>query len=278
METRSAIRHEQQQKMVNNSQEQPRRHPLIIIWGIVFTVLLMISLIIGQTLLNARFVNHEIMRSNISSTLMENVDGNLSQYGISTSALTDKESNKLITQAVTQIYSGKEINLNLQPIIKNVSDSASQAAASYGITASLPNSVTSSVGDELSQTINEQLNTTQIKQFTNAIVIAKAVDHTVMIISVIALGGLLLLATLKKSFVRSLSWICLWSTLIGYALIVGLRGMITQIGEHYPDFSSFTAQLGMDFNSQALNYWLILLLITIVLFSWRIVMKVLRKR
>lgn len=277
METRSAIRRKQQEKL-SSSSEKPHRHPLTIVWGTILVVLLMLSLMLNQTLLNARFVNHEISRSNLSSTLMETVNSNLSQYGISTTALSDKEANKLVTQAVDQVYSGKEINLNLQPVINNVGNSASQTAARYGISAEVTNSMTSDVSDEVASAINSQLNTSQVKQFTSMISIAKTVDHSVALISAIGLGIMILVAVLRKYFIRSFSWVGLWSSLITYVLILGLGALINQIGSNYPDFSSFTAQLGTDFHSQAIGSWLVLLIFTVILFGWRIVRGVLKRR
>ena len=277
METLSAIRRKQQEKL-SSSSEKPHRHPLTIVWGTILVVLLMLSLMLNQTLLNARFVNHEISRSNLSSTLMETVNSNLSQYGISTTALSDKEANKLVTQAVDQVYSGKEINLNLQPVINNVGNSASQTAARYGISAEVTNSMTSDVSDEVASAINSQLNTSQVKQFTSMISIAKTVDHVVALISAIGLGIMILVAVLRKYFIRSFSWVGLWSSLITYVLILGLGALINQIGSNYPDFSSFTAQLGTDFHSQAIGSWLVLLIFTVILFGWRIVRGVLKRR
>lgn len=277
METRSAIRCKQQEKL-SSSSEKPHRHPLTIVWGTILVVLLMLSLMLNQTLLNARFVNHEISRSNLSSTLMETVNSNLSQYGISTTALSDKEANKLVTQAVYQVYSGKEINLNLQPVINNVGNSASQTAARYGISAEVTNSMTSDVSDEVASAINSQLNTSQVKQFTSMISIAKTVDYAVALISAIGLGIMILVAVLRKYFIRSFSWVGLWSSLITYVLILGLGALINQIGSNYPDFSSFTAQLGTDFHSQAIGSWLVLLIFTVILFGWRIVRGVLKRR
>ncbi len=277
METRSAIRRKQQ-KSLSSGSAQPHRHPLVIVWGTILVVLLMLSLILNQTLLNARFVNHEISRSNLSSTVMETVNSNLSQYGISTTALSDKEANKLVTQAVDQVYSGKEINLNLQPVINNVGNSASQTAARYGISAEVTDSMTAGVSDEVANAINSQLNTSQVKQFTSVISIAKTVDHVIALISVIGLGIMALVAVLRKYFIRSFSWVGLWSSLITYALILGLGALINQIGSNYPDFSSFTAQLGTDFHSQAISSWLVILIFTVILFGWRIVRGVLKRR
>lgn len=209
---------------------------------------------------------------------METVNSNLSQYGISTTALSDKEANKLVTQAVDQVYSGKEINLNLQPVINNVGNSASQTAARYGISAEVTDSMTAGVSDEVANAINSQLNTSQVKQFTSVISIAKTVDHVIALISVIGLGIMALVAVLRKYFIRSFSWVGLWSSLITYALILGLGALINQIGSNYPDFSSFTAQLGTDFHSQAISSWLVILIFTVILFGWRIVRGVLKRR
>lgn len=277
VETRSEVRRKQnQQETTNKNQERPRHHPIFIIWGTLLVVLLMVAVTFNQTLLSTHFVDHEITHTNLSSTIMDTVDNNLSQYGISTSAISDKEANKLITQAVNQVYSGQEIELNLQPVLAGVNQSASQATEQYGV--ELPNSITSGVSNEISGAVNSQLNTPEVKQITNAISIAKIIDHLLVVISLIGLVVMVLIAVLRKFFSRSFSWIGLWSVIIVYALVNIFGQLIIQIGKQYPDYSSFTAQLSTDFHTQALNYWLFLLVLTLLLFIWRIFSRVLKRR
>ena len=138
--------------------------------------------------------------------------------------------------------------------------------------------MTSDVSGEVASAINSQLNTSQVKQFTSMISIAKTVDHVVALISAIGLGIMILVAVLRNYFIRSSSWVGLWSSLITYVLILGLGALINQIGSNYPDFSSFTAQLGTDFHSQAIGSCLVLLIFTVILFGWRIVRGVLKRR
>ncbi|MCD7113982.1 hypothetical protein [Limosilactobacillus fastidiosus] len=277
VEKRSEVRRKQnQQEKTNKKQERPRHHPLFIIWGVLLVVLLMVAVTFNQTLLSTRFVDHEITHTNLSSMIMDTVDNNLSQYGISTAAISDKEANKLITQAVNQVYSGQEIDLNLQPVLGGINQSASQAAEQYGV--ELPNSITSGIGSEISGAVNSQLNTPEVKQIANAISIAKNVAHLVMVISLIGLGLMMLIAILKKNFSRVFSWIGLWSVIIVYVLVIIFSQLIIQAGKRYPDYSSLTAQLSTDFHAQTLNYWLFLLVLTLLLFIWRIVSRFLKKR
>jgi hypothetical protein len=270
VETRSALRQEREEKKQQKEKPVKRRHPAFIIWGTVLLTLLTLSMILNQTILNARFAVHEITTSNLSTTLMDNVNQGLSQYGISSNVISSSESNKLIKQAVNQVYSGKEINLNLQSEVNNVGDSVSQAAAKYGISASIPSSVTSEAGSNISNAVNSQLNTPQVKQLTNGITIAKTVDHIVMIGSLIGLIVMAIMALPGRHLLGSFSWIGLWGTIIVYALILGLSAIISQVGAQFPDYSTFTAQLATDFQSQAQNIWIVLLIITIILFLVRI--------
>lgn len=279
VESRSAIRREnKRQEKQKNNQEPVRRHSVFIVWGTILVALLMTALILNQTILSSKFVKHEITHSNLSETLMDNVNSGLSRYGVSTGAVSEHEANKLITQAVDQVYSGESIDLNLQPVLGDLNNSVSQAASQYGITGQLPSSVESNINSGISNTVNQQLNTPQVKQFTGAISIAKTVVHFIMLVSSIGLILMLLTSILKKHVIRSFSWIALWSSILLYGIILGLRGVVTAIGAHYPDYSSFTAQLATDFYSRSTNYWLILLILTIALFCWRITIKVFRGR
>ena len=103
--------------------------------------------------------------------------------------------------------------------------------------------MTSDVSDEVASAINSQLNTSQVKQFTSMISIAKTVDHAVALISAIGLGIMILVAVLRKYFIRSFSWVGLWSSLITYVLILGLGALINQIGSNYPDFSRSPSEI-----------------------------------
>lgn len=240
-------------------------------------VLLMLSLILNQTILNAKFVTNEITHSDLSSTLIENINGSLSQYGISTSAISKREANRLITQAVDQVYAGKKINLDLEPVVSGLDNSVSQAAAQYGIEGQLPNSVSSGISSTLSASINNQLNTPEVEQFTSIISIVRTVNHLIMIISVLVLLFLIILTVLRRNFVQVFSWIGLWGTIIGCLLIMGLAEMIVQLGSLYPDYSSFTAQLATAFRSQALHLWLIILVLTILLFGYRLLIRFIKR-
>lgn len=240
--------------------------------------LLMLSSVLGQTILSARFVSHEINNSSLSSTLMNTVNTNLSRYGISTDVISTKESNRLINQAVKQIYSGKPINLNLQPVTSSVGNSVSQAAAEYGISANIPSSITSGVNSSLSTAVNNELNTSQVKRLTNGISIAKMVNHIVMIASLIALVVMVIMAVIQRHLLSSFSWISLWGTVVVYGLIWCFASLIAQIGAQFPDYSSFTAQLAGDFQTAARGSWLILLLSTVILFGLRLGRKLLQGR
>ena len=99
-----------------------------------------------------------------------------------------------------------------------------------------------------------------------------------MIGSLIGLIVMAIMALPGRHLLGSFSWIGLWGTIIVYALILGLSAIISQVGAQFPDYSTFTAQLATDFQSQAQNIWIVLLIITIILFLVRIGGRVVKRQ
>lgn len=80
-----------------------------------------IAVLLNATVLDADFAADELADSPISTQLQEEVNGSLSEYGVSGSLLTTKETHRLVRQAVKQVYAGKSIKLDLTNVEKDCS-------------------------------------------------------------------------------------------------------------------------------------------------------------
>src|SRR5699024_11994507 len=69
--------------------------------------------------------------------MLNQVNSSLIQYGISTSVLKKSDTDKLINQAIDQVYAGEKINLDLSPIVNNVGTSVNSQLAQYGLSTSM---------------------------------------------------------------------------------------------------------------------------------------------
>ena len=82
--------------------------------------LLGLALLVNSTLLNVNFVKEEVTSSSLESVMLSQVNSGLTQYGISTSVLKKSDTDKLINQAIEQIYAGEKINLDLSSVVNSV--------------------------------------------------------------------------------------------------------------------------------------------------------------
>lgn len=214
MTTRSELRAQRQE---TEAVEEPvtktpaRHHFLFRLWGIICLTLLALGLLLNVTLLNPNFVK-EITSSSLESIMMSQVNSSLTQYGISTSVLKKSDTDKLITQAVDQIYAGEKINLDLSSVVNSVSSSVDSQLAQYGLSTSmLPAGSSSAVTNNINSIVNSQLNTPEVSQLITGIKIAKT---SVNIILVICLISLVLL------IIRGYGNDILLKTLAGFALLL----------------------------------------------------------
>jgi membrane-anchored glycerophosphoryl diester phosphodiesterase (GDPDase) len=114
--TRSELRAQRQEKVeksVEKSIEETpkKRHFLYCLWGVICVTLLGLTLLINSTLLNVNFVKEEVTSSSLESVMLNQVNSSLTQYGISTSVLKKSDTDKLINQAIDQVYAGEKLIL-----------------------------------------------------------------------------------------------------------------------------------------------------------------------
>lgn len=274
MVTRSELRAQQQaaqEKQDEQSSPAPvkQHHKGFILGGVIVLTLLFVSLLMNMTVLNSRFVIHEATNSVIEDNLVSQVNGGLEKYGISSSVLTKKDTNKLIKQAVNQVYAGKRIKLDLTPVVKHVGTSASNELSQYGIEVNIPSQVTGGVAAELNAEVNSQVNTPAVTTFIDDLKVAKTACNLVEVIS-----GLILLVLVGWSLIdhhlwQSFSWIGLWTLVVGTVLVQISRQLVLQAAQDEPDYTSLIAQVMNDFTGRADALLGLLLLITVILFVGR---------
>lgn len=138
MTTRSELRAQRQEKVEKPIEETPKKRQfLYCLWGVICVTLLGLTLLINSTLLNVNFVKEEVTSSSLESVMLGQVNSSLTQYGISTSVLKKSDTDKLINQAIDQVYAGEKINLDLSPIVNNVGTSVNSQLAQYGLSTSM---------------------------------------------------------------------------------------------------------------------------------------------
>lgn len=242
----------------NISYPKKRLNPLAIVFDAIIITFLFASLILSHTLLSERFAKNEVANSTLSSVMVNLVSQNLSQYGIPTSQIPESQVNKLLKEAVGDIYEGKSIELNLEPILMSTESTITKQAAQYGINATVESDTLQSANKTASDTLNSQLNTPQVSAFITGLGVAKTINWIVLIVSGIITGLIIIRSILKRQIFAKFFWICLISSIIVYILIIGLVTGLTEVGSSYSDFVSFTSQLSTDFQTSAQKIWYIL--------------------
>lgn len=257
MKSRSEI-HQQS----NVGYPKRRLNPLTIIFDAIIITMLFASLILSQTLLSERFAKHEVANSTLSSVMVNLVSQNLSQYGIPTSQIPESQVNKLLKEAVGDVYEGKAIDLDLEPILTSAESTITKQAAQYGIAATLESDTLQSANKTASDTLNSQLNTSQVSAFITGLSVAKTVNWIVLIISGVITGLIIIRSILKRQIFAKFFWVGLISVILVYLLIIGVVTGITEAGSSYSDFASFTSQLSADFQTAAQEIWYLLPVMT----------------
>lgn len=175
MTTRSELRAQRQEKVEKPIEETPKKHHfLYCLWGIICVTLLGLALLVNSTLLNVNFVKEEVTSSSLESVMLSQVNSGLTQYGISTSVLKKSDTDKLINQAIEQIYAGEKINLDLSSVVNSVNSSVNSQLAQYGLSTSmLPAGSSSAIAGNINSMVNIQLNTPEVAQLINGIKLLK---------------------------------------------------------------------------------------------------------
>ena len=201
------------------TQKQPtiqptRRHWFSTVLGIVAMLMMMCCLLLNTTVLNEKFVAREITQSAVGGQIQTQINSSLSQYGIEGEAITKKQTDQLLQTAVKQVYSGKAIKLDLSDILSNLENGTTSTMSNYGIPNQIKSSVTDSVNTEVTNIINENINTPAVNQFESRIKLARSMVIVGLVVSVAILFMVALYDLFTHTLLRDFRWI----TLIGGGL------------------------------------------------------------
>ncbi|MBB1095153.1 hypothetical protein H5R92_02815 [Limosilactobacillus sp. BG-MG3-A] len=281
MTTRSELRRTQRQEKVEQSIEatSQKHHFLYCLWGVICVTLLGLALLVNSTLLNVNFIKKEVTSSSLESVILSQVNSSLTQYGISTSVLQKSDTDKLINQAIDQIYAGEKIKLDLSPVVNSVNSSVNSQLAQYGLSTSmLPAGSSSAITSNINSMVNSQLNTPEVAQLINGIKIAKTITNFILAISIIGLIVLILKGLWRRHLISSFRWICLWGTILYTGTVMAIHALALQIGEGQPDLGPFISQVANDFQQTGFHISMIIIVVSIVLFILQFVKRKWRPR
>ncbi|MEO5287650.1 MAG: hypothetical protein ACI31L_02735 [Limosilactobacillus sp.] len=252
-----------QKRQANASAKQPRSHHF---WasflGILLTMVMAIAVLLNATVLNADFAADELADSPISTQLQEEVNGSLSEYGVSGSLLTTKETHRLVRQAVKQVYAGKSIKLDLTNVEKRLQSKVDDELGSYGLSTSLlPSSATSGFNQQLTNQVNQKLNTDEVQTAAKTITTVKTVVNVLLAISGVALAVLIVWSLFKRCFLAVFSWSTTWSAGLYFGFVWLVKLGINQAAQEEPDYASTIATIGNDVLTRGWRIaWLLLAL------------------
>ena len=232
-------------------------------------ILFILSAILNATILNPKFVLHEVRNSVVETTITDQVNGALERYGVPTSVLTDKDTDRLLNQAVNQVYAGKNIHLDLSTVTQRAGAAADSQLAQYGL-AGVGSAASSALSQNINSVVNGQLNTPTVARLANGIHLAKVAANMIFTITGIGLMVLAVLAVLGRHFAQSFSRMGIWTVIIDGALCGAIGKLAPQLAADQPDYTAFVAQLSTDFMRTALTMIGMVLVVTIILLIWRI--------
>ena len=252
-----------QKQQADVSVKQPRHHHFgATFLGILLTMVMAIAILLNATVLDADFAADELADSPISTQLQEEVNGSLSEYGVSGSLLTTKETHRLVRQAVKQVYAGKSIKLDLTNVEKRLQSKVDDELGSYGLSTSLlPSSATSEFNQQLTNQVNQKLNTDEVQTAAKTITTVKTVVNVLLAISGVALAVLIVWSLFKHCFLAVFSWSTAWSAGLYFGFVGLIKLGINQAAQEQPDYASTIATIGNDVLTRGWRIaWLLLAL------------------
>lgn len=278
MTTRSELRahqREEEDPSIDPTPVKHQHHLMFRLWGTLLLTLLLLAVLLNSTLLSKNFVKHEITTSSLETVMLDQVNSSLTQYGISTSVLQKSETDKLVNQAVDQVYAGEKINLDLSPVVNNVGSAVNSELAQYGISSSmLPAQSTATVTANVNSAVNKQLNTPAVAQLTTGIKVARVVVNIVLLVSLVLLVVMIVKSIWQHHLISSFSWVSFLSLLLFAVVVNSIRVVATQMGAQFSDASPFISQFADDFQQRGMTYVYLLAVVAIILFGWRIVKRI----
>ncbi|MDD6432486.1 MAG: hypothetical protein PUF79_05100 [Lactobacillaceae bacterium] len=267
---REAAEKENQSPVADPEPVVERSHHFFNFWGTICLILFVLSTVLNATILSPRFVLHEVRNSVVETTITDQVNGALERYGVPTSILTDKDTGRLLNQAVNQVYAGKNIHLDLSRVTQRAGAAADSQLAQYGL-AGVGSAASSALSQNVNSVVNSQLNTPAVENLANGIHLAKVVVNAIFMVTGIGLVALAILAIFGRHFAQSFSRMGIWTVVVDGALCGLLGKLAPQLAADQPDYTAFVAQLSTDFMRTAFTTIGLVLVVTIILLIWRIV-------
>ncbi len=245
--------------------------------GVLLTLIIAVGLLLNATVLNADFAADELADSPISTQLKEQVNSSLSEYGVSGSLLTIKETKRLVKQAVKQVYAGKNIKLDLTNIEKRLQSKVDDELGAYGLSTSmLPDSATSQFNSQLTNQVNQKLNTSEVQTAAKTITTIKTVVNVMLIISGIALAVLMAWSLFTHCFLQIFSWSTTWTAGLYFGLVWLIKLGTAQAAQTEPDYASTIVKIGNDVLVKGWQMAWLLLILAIVWWLWRGILRIIR--
>lgn len=276
MVTRSELRAQQRAastQSTNNKkdlQTPVKKHHLFNLWGIISLGLLMLCLIMNVTFLNRQFALREIKDSVIATTITDQVNAGLGRYGIPNSALTNRETNRLLTQAIDQVYAGEKIKLDLSPVTAHVGSGIDSQLAQYGL-AGAGSTTAAALNQNVNDEVNAQLNSPTVTKFIHEVQIIRTSVTIIMMVTGLILVVMIIHAILHQHLITSFSYICIGAAIIDGFFVWVVTKIGPQLVEDQPDFVSFVAQLVADFSRRAAAMLSVILVIGLALLAVRVI-------
>lgn len=223
-------------------------------WGIIITAIVMFAVILNGTILNQKFIAQEISQSTIGDEIVSKANASLHQYGIEGSVVTHHDVQKLLKQAIGQLYNGQTINLDLSSVDSRLNNAVNNRLASSCVSDSVATStVTNSLESEVNSTINQSLNTAAVQQAARVIKTARVINMAVIVIG----GALIILnllgALIKHYFLDQVMWLGAGGAVLASALTLVVRQGLPTLAHALPDASELAVSFASDFAAYAMR-------------------------
>lgn len=223
------------------------KHWLSTLVGIIAAVVLMVCLFVHSTVLNQQFMSTEVVHSSMAKQVKNDINASLSSYGIDEQIVTTKQTNKLLTQGIKQIYQGKPVKLNFASVLGGLEDRADNTLAGYGLPESLISQLpTGSLNSQISATLNSRINGTQVQQVENAIKTGNRITIAGIMISVVILVLVAVRDLFSRTVLRDFRWITLISGLIMVVLILMIQPLVQSYSADLASFQNVIKQITAD--------------------------------
>lgn len=204
----------------------------IVLW------LFLASFWLYRTIFNKQFAIREASSTAVADQIDSAVDSALEQYNLPHSILTKKETNRLVREAVSDVYDNQRISLDLSPITNQLQSSVSGALSSYGIDSSLAGNSINAISTQLNSVVNDKVNNDDVKNFTAGLHTATLIDQAVMAVSGILLVVQLVAAIFRRYLLKLFAWAGIIATALLAVTISLSRQIVLEATQALPDLSA----------------------------------------